>query len=115
MPLISQCRKFRGLHTGHMKLLLHSSSETIHEDIAGWIGTSYLTLSLKVEIPRFARNDMVIRWLVEGRSGDSQVDATKILTGVANHHFFPCDPNMQCHPERSEGSPTHITMTAIKK
>ena len=47
---------------------------------------------------------MIIRWLVEGRSGDSQLDISKLKIDDANRHFFPCDSTMPCHPESSEGS-----------
>src|ERR1035437_7750476 len=35
---------------------------------------------------------MAIKWLPWGRSGDSQIKASKMLTGVSNRHFFPCCP-----------------------
>jgi hypothetical protein len=58
-----------------------------------------LSIKLRVEVPHyvplnrdFIRNDMAIKWLPWGRSGDSQIKASKMLTGVSNRHFFPCCP-----------------------
>ena len=58
-----------------------------------------LSIKLRIEVPHnvplnrdFIRNDMAIKWLPWGRSGDSQIKASKMLTGVSNRHFFPCCP-----------------------
>ena len=58
-----------------------------------------LSIKLRVEVPHyvplnrdFIRNDMAIKWLPWGRSGDSQIKTSKMQTGVSNRHFFPCCP-----------------------
>jgi hypothetical protein len=58
-----------------------------------------LSIKLRVEVPHyvplnrdFIRNDMAIKWLPGGRSGDSQIKTSKMQTGVSNRHFFPCAP-----------------------
>jgi hypothetical protein len=57
---------------------------------------------LKLEISRFARNDIFYRWQ-KGRSGDSILNA--YYSNLSNRHFFLYIAQSQCHPERSEGSP----------
>jgi len=70
-----------------------------------------------MEIPHFAtlHSGMTHRFLFRGRSGDSQMNASKMLAGFANRHFFHYAPHMPCHPERQLGISFLITSVVKNK